>query len=103
MFPSMTLSVEVEADLFEGQSFQIGAYEPTPSLLPIFRCKFNDISNGTYVYDVHWFINGESIITKKNVAYSEIDLTILKGSDWIRTHKMNMVVCNVFNRMTFFY
>lgn len=48
-FPNETILPEVESILIDGPKFDIPNYPPTPSLIPVFRCKFEDISNGTYV------------------------------------------------------
>lgn len=60
--------------------------------MPIFECKFDDIPNGTYVYDVFWFINGINVTTHKNVQSDDIGNTVLTDSEWTDRFTMNMEV-----------
>ena len=92
-YPNETFLVSVEADLMEGLSFPVPGYDPTPSLVPIFKCIFDQNINTSYVFDVHWYINGDNITLFKNVPYDYINTTAMKETDWINTHKMNMEVC----------
>jgi hypothetical protein len=71
---------------------QIPNLESTPSLLPVFKCNFDDVSDGTYVYDVYWYINGNNVTSYKNVPFSNIGTTVLRGSDWKHSYNMNMEV-----------
>jgi hypothetical protein len=60
-FPNSTVSPTVESVLIDGPVYPIPKVESTPSLLPVFKCNVDDFSDGTYVYDVHWYINRNSI------------------------------------------
>ena len=91
-FPNRTVSPTVESVLIDGPTYQIPNAESTPSLLPVFRCNFDDVSDGTYAYDVYWYINGNSLTAYKNCAFSNIDTTVLRGSDWTHSYNMNMEV-----------
>lgn len=43
--------------------------------------------------DIKWSINGDDIITYTNVSFTDINVTtILRDTDWIDTHQMNMEV-----------
>ncbi|CAG2226665.1 unnamed protein product [Mytilus edulis] len=84
------VSPKVEPLLINGPTFNIPNYSPTPSLLPVFRCRFNDIANGTYVYDVYWYINGHNVTMFKNIEFHDINITFLRTSDWINEYQMNM-------------
>ena len=60
-FPDSTVSPTVVSLLIDGPAYQIPNVESTPSLLPVFKCNFDDIPNVTYVYDVYWYINGNNV------------------------------------------
>jgi hypothetical protein len=47
------VSPTVASVLIDGPAYQILNLESTPSLLPVFKCNFDDVSDGTYVYDVY--------------------------------------------------
>lgn len=87
------MAVKVKAILEEGQNFTIPDYDPTPSLTPIFKCVFEDISNGTYAYDVYWYICGTIIKNSTNILFDDIyDAIVLKESEWSDRYRMNMEV-----------
>jgi hypothetical protein len=94
------VSPTVESVLIEGPTYQIPNVESTPSLLPVFKCNFDDVSDGNYVYDVYWYINGNSVTSYKNVPYSKISTTVLRGSDWRHSYNMNMEVILLQNMMS---
>lgn len=86
--------MEVKAVLAKGESFQRKNYYPTPSLIPIFKCEFEDKSNGTYGYDVYWYICGKIVKNMTNLLFKDIDdAVVLEETDWLGTYKMNMQVC----------
>jgi len=60
-----------------------------PRLEAVFRCDFADVA---YSYDVYWYINEQSVITHKRIAYSNINQSLLRPTDWVRKFQMNMVV-----------
>ncbi|CAC5386360.1 unnamed protein product [Mytilus coruscus] len=92
-FPTDSAPVEVKALLTEGEIFPISNLDPTPSLIPIFKCVFEDQSNGTYAYDVYWLICGNVIKNKNNLLFKDIaDAIVLKEMDWHGNYKMNMEV-----------
>ncbi|XP_076109570.1 uncharacterized protein LOC143078599 [Mytilus galloprovincialis] len=92
-FPTDTMLVEVKAVLTEGESFKIADYEPTPSLIPIFKCEFDDKSNGTYGYDVYWYICAKHVKNSTNLLFKDIDdAVVLREADWIGKYKMNMEI-----------
>ncbi|XP_071172639.1 von Willebrand factor D and EGF domain-containing protein-like [Mytilus edulis] len=93
-FPKEIVPVNVAAVLIEGQSYSIPIHgnQYYPSLLPVFRCNFTDASEGSYVYDVLWYINGVHVISHFNVPFSNINTTDLRDTDWINQFKMNMEV-----------
>ncbi|XP_063442417.1 von Willebrand factor D and EGF domain-containing protein-like [Mytilus trossulus] len=92
-FPTNSISVEVEALLTEGEIFPIPNVDPTPSLIPIFKCVFEDQSNETYFYDVYWLICGNVIKNNNNLLFKNItDAIVLKEMDWHDKYKMNMEV-----------
>ena len=76
----------------DGPIHNIGSYGPSPSLEPVFKCRFNDVSNGTYVYDVYWYINGDNVTFFKNVLFSDINETVLRGTHWTDSYHLNMEV-----------
>lgn len=109
-FPKEFVPVIVKPELVKGPSFKIPGYDTTPSLLSVFRCYFEDISNGTYIYDVFWYINGNNVTSKLNVPFENIDSTLLRDTDWIGLYTMNMeviflstVLWNEIYIKTFFY
>ncbi|XP_076103011.1 von Willebrand factor D and EGF domain-containing protein-like isoform X2 [Mytilus galloprovincialis] len=69
------------------------------SLATAFTCKFDEVfgdDGGVFVYDVHWYINDQSVILHTGIEYSNIGNTNLTESDWIGKHRLNMVVrCSV--------
>ncbi|CAC5371721.1 unnamed protein product [Mytilus coruscus] len=91
-FPKEIVPVNVDAELIEGQSYPIPIHgnQFYPSLLPVFRCKFTEVSEGSYVYDVLWYINGVHVISHLNVPFPNINSTVLRDTDWINEFKMNM-------------
>lgn len=101
--PTDIVPVNVDAELIEGKSFQIPIHDNQvySSLLPVFRCRFADVSEDSYVYDVHWYINGVSVKSHLNVPFSNINVTRLRNADWINKFRMNMEVLT-FKRFVFF-
>ncbi|XP_063440468.1 uncharacterized protein LOC134721412 [Mytilus trossulus] len=92
-YPTDTVHVEVEALLTEGEIIPIPFVDPTPSLIPIFKCQFEDQSSGSYAYDVYWLICGNVIKYNTNLLFKDIeDATNLKETDWHDKYKMNMEV-----------
>ncbi|CAC5367711.1 unnamed protein product [Mytilus coruscus] len=91
-FPNETFHVEVVSELIQHRSFPIPGYDPTPSLVPVFRCKFDDVSNSSFLYDIHWFINGDNVTRHLNMAFEDINSTILRDTDWNKLYNMNMMV-----------
>ncbi|CAG2192071.1 unnamed protein product [Mytilus edulis] len=91
-YPTTRVSVAVQTELLEGSSLPIPGYDPTPSLLPVFRCKFDEEPNGTYIYDIYWYINEFKITSYTNIPMKDINITLLKHTDWIDSYKMNMEV-----------
>lgn len=88
------MAVEVKAILEEGDSFPIPGLNSTPSLEPIFKCDFDDKSNGTHAYDVFWLICGGRVKENTSVLFEDIDNVIFfKESDWSHRYRMNMEVC----------
>ncbi|CAC5411146.1 unnamed protein product [Mytilus coruscus] len=77
-YPTIYVAVAVQAELLEGSSFKIPGFDPTPSLFPVFRCKFDEGSNGTYIYDIFWYINGFEITSYTNIKMKDINTTLLK-------------------------
>ena len=99
-FPNSTVSPTVASVLIDGPAYQIPNVESTPSLLPVFKCNFDDIGNVTFVYDVYWYINGNSVTSYRNISYSNISTTVFKGSDWTHSYNMNMEVILLQNMMS---
>ncbi|XP_052090373.1 von Willebrand factor D and EGF domain-containing protein-like isoform X3 [Mytilus californianus] len=93
-FPKEIVPVNVDAELIEGQSYPIPIHgnQFYPSLLPVFRCKFTEVSEVSYVYDVLWYINGVHVISHLNLPFENINSTVLRDTDWINKFKMNMEV-----------
>ncbi|CAC5411156.1 unnamed protein product [Mytilus coruscus] len=89
-YPLTHVPVAVQAELLEGRSFQIPGYDPTPSLLPVFRCKFDEGSNETCIYDIYWYMNGFKITSYTNIPMKDMNTILLKHTDWIDRYKMNM-------------
>ena len=94
------VSPTVASVLIDGPAYQILNLESTPSLLPVFKCNFDNVSDGNYVYDVYWYINGNNVTSYKNVPFSNIGTTVLKGSDWKHSYNMNMEVTLLENMMS---
>ena len=63
-----------------------------PRLEAVFRCYFADVDGQAYNYDVYWYINEQSVITHKRIAYSNINQSLLRPADWVGQFQMNMVV-----------
>jgi hypothetical protein len=77
--------------------------ESTPSLLHVFRCNLDDDSDATYAYDVYWYINRNSVTFYKNIPYSNINTTVLRGSDWTHSYNMNMEVTRFQSMMSYLH
>lgn len=60
------------------------------SLQTAFSCQFN-IAESEY-YDVHWYINEQTVTTFKNVLIDNIEDTNLTESVWVGKYRLNMVV-----------
>ena len=77
------------AELSEGViiSEQLG-----PRLEAVFRCSFADVDGQTYSYDVYWYINEQSVVIHRRLAYNNIDQSLLRPADWVGKYQMNMVV-----------
>jgi hypothetical protein len=77
------------AELAEGVilSDQLG-----PRLEAVFRCSFVAVDGQAYSYDIYWYINEQSVVTHKRLAYSNIDQSLLRPADWVGQYQMNMVV-----------
>ncbi|CAG2228915.1 unnamed protein product [Mytilus edulis] len=76
-------SVEVLVDLVLGPP--ITTYFDG-SLVTAFMCKFKEVlrdGGGEFMYDVHWFINEESVILHTGISFNNISSTNLIESDWI--------------------
>ncbi|XP_076111119.1 von Willebrand factor D and EGF domain-containing protein-like isoform X1 [Mytilus galloprovincialis] len=101
-FPNDYMAVEVKAILEEGDSFPIPGLNSTPSLEPIFKCDFDDKSNGTHAYDVFWLICGGRVKENTSVLFEDIDNVIFfKESDWSHRYRMNMELkCAIRRRNT---
>ena len=63
-----------------------------PSLDAVFRCSFADVDSQAYSYDVYWYINEQSVVAHKRLAYNNIDQSLLRPADWVGQYQMNMVV-----------
>jgi hypothetical protein len=63
-----------------------------PRLEAVFRCSFADVEGQAYSYDVYWYINEQSVITHRRLAYNNIDQSLLRPDDWVGQYQMNMVV-----------
>lgn len=88
-FPNATVSPLVKGVLIEGTVYNIPNYDPTPSLAAAFKCDFKETTDKSYVYDIHWYINGNSVKVIKNVQYDDIN-GFLKDYDWKDRYHMNM-------------
>ena len=88
-FPPEVFSPAVMAELANGitLSAPLG-----PRLEAVFRCSFADVDSQTYSYDVYWYINEQSVVARKIIAYSNISQTLLRPADWVGQYQMNMVV-----------
>lgn len=87
-FPIEIVTPYVKASLTQRQS-ETGSLS---CLVPIFECKFDGIQNGTYVYDVFWFINGFNVTEHKNIPFIDLGSTVLKDAEWTNSFSMNMEV-----------
>jgi hypothetical protein len=58
----------------------------------VFRCSFADVDGKAYSYDVYWYINEQSVVTHRRLAYNNIDQSLLRPDDWVGQYQMNMVV-----------
>ena len=77
------------AELAEGNT----VYPPLgPKLEAVFRCFFADVDGQAYSYDVYWYINEQSVVTHRRLAYNNIDQSLLRPDDWVGQYQMNMVV-----------
>ena len=79
----------VIAELAEGDILRI---QLGPRLEAVFRCYFADVDGQAYSYDVYWYINDQSVVAHKKIAYSNITQSLLRSADWVGKFQMNMVV-----------
>jgi hypothetical protein len=63
-----------------------------PRLEAVFRCSFADVDGQAYSYDVYWYINEQSVVIHRRLAYNNIDQSLLRPADWVGQYQMNMVV-----------
>ena len=63
-----------------------------PRLEAVFRCSFADVDDQAYSYDVYWYINEQSVVTHKAIAYNNINQSLLRPTDWVGQYQMNMMV-----------
>jgi hypothetical protein len=54
-----------------------------PRLEAVFRCSFADVDGQTYSYDVYWYINEQSVVIHRRLAYNNIDQSLLRPADWV--------------------
>ncbi|XP_071142810.1 von Willebrand factor D and EGF domain-containing protein-like [Mytilus edulis] len=95
-FPNETAHPEVEVILVEGPVYNVPNYEPTPSLSSTFQCSFEVEQQDSFVYDIYWYINGNSVTVFKDIPNNDLRGTILKDKDWKGKYQMNMdVTCSV--------
>ncbi|CAG2226669.1 unnamed protein product [Mytilus edulis] len=95
-FPNETAHPEVEVILVEGPVYNVPNYEPTPSLSSAFQCSFEVEQQDSFVYDIYWYINGNSVTVFKDIPNNDLRGTILKDKDWKGKYQMNMdVTCSV--------
>lgn len=92
IYPHIILNPKVESKLMEGTELMrtFG-----PSLEPVFVCSLPETRN-EYIYDIHWYINNNSVVTHKNAPPANMTTTHLKPKDWVDSYFMNMQVrCSV--------
>ncbi|CAG2220489.1 unnamed protein product [Mytilus edulis] len=92
-FPTDSVSVKVKAMSIEVETVPEPNYDQTSSSVSIFKCEFEDPSNGTYGYDVYWYISGDVIKINKHLLFEDItDSISLNATEWHGKYKMNMEV-----------
>jgi hypothetical protein len=79
----------VKAELAEGVTLRT---DLGPILEAVFRCSFADVDGQSYSYDVYWYINEQSVVIHRRLAYNNIDQSLLRPTDWVGQYQMNMVV-----------
>ncbi|XP_069130657.1 von Willebrand factor D and EGF domain-containing protein-like [Argopecten irradians] len=90
-YPNITLTAEVTHGLVEAPSEFAG----TPTILKgiVFQCDISSDDDLTaYVYDIQWFINDNSIVTHRNIPYTNLTQTGLHQSEWTGTYKLGCLV-----------
>ncbi|XP_063435089.1 uncharacterized protein LOC134716188 isoform X2 [Mytilus trossulus] len=93
-FPNFVLRPTVVSDLAEGRRIR-GA----STLEPVFKCTFAEMTESLF-FDIHWYINNNSVVAYKNIAKESWLNTHLRPHDWITTYSMNMLVkCSVRARL----
>jgi hypothetical protein len=55
-------------------------------------CSSADVDGQAYSYEEYWYINEQSVITHRRLAYNNIDQSLLRPADWVGQYQMNMVV-----------
>ncbi|XP_069130656.1 von Willebrand factor D and EGF domain-containing protein-like isoform X2 [Argopecten irradians] len=98
--PYVTLTAKVTHEPYTTQTVIAG----TPSILRgfMFRCNISsDEDLMDYVYDIQWFINDNSIVTHRNIPYTNLTQTGLHQSEWNGTYRLGFLVkCGVRARNT---
>ena len=87
--PPEVLTPVVMAELAEGVTLSVNI---GPRLEVVFRCSFADVDGQAYSYDVYWYINEQSVVAHRRLAYNNIDQSLLRPADWVGQYQMNMVV-----------
>ena len=55
-------------------------------------CSFADVDGQAYSYEGYWYINEQSVVRHKRLAYNNIDQSLLRPADWVGQYQMNMMV-----------
>ncbi|XP_061187357.1 von Willebrand factor D and EGF domain-containing protein-like [Saccostrea echinata] len=89
--PNITVTPNIVASLEESTSF----FPNNPSLITVFKCIFDEPQDNTYLFDVHWFIDGDNVKITRNQTFESTSLW-LYPADWVNEHDLNMKVkCSV--------
>lgn len=68
---------------------------------PVFKCLFDEPTDGPYWYDTYWYINTDIVKVVESQLYTS-NQSWLYPKDWVDKYDLNMVVRNLRTRFNQF-
>ncbi|XP_069129085.1 uncharacterized protein [Argopecten irradians] len=89
-----SLKVTLTANVTHGLQSSVISFYGTPVILQgiVFQCNISSDEDLTdYLYDIQWFINDNSIVTHRNIPYTNLTQTGLHQSEWTDTYTLGFL------------